>query len=143
MVIFIYTTLILILGLTNKLSQSISGEYGIGQLTIDLPLIVLTYLGLVAIWGRAKQKRYFSESFWRVYFIVLMASLILVPIVDPTIQSMMQDVGVSTTMAAYSVMIGLLLPYYWGLYSYAYGHSRVWATPSKRFNSVAGKARVD
>ena len=128
MLIFIYTLLILILGLANKLFQSLSGDYGIGELTTDLPLILLTYLGLIAIWGRAKQKRYFSEFFWRVYFVVLMVSLIVVPIFNPTIQSMVQEFGRPAAIAAYSVMIIVLVPYYWGLYEYAYGKRRIWAS---------------
>ncbi|MEX0739539.1 MAG: hypothetical protein WD071_09365 [Pseudohongiella sp.] len=127
MLIFIYTTLILILGLTNKVMQSLSGDYGISQLTTDLPLILLTYFGLVAIWGRAKQQRFFSEFCWRVYFVLLMVSLILVPVFDPGIQSMMQELGGPTAIVAYSVTIVVLAPYYWGLFSYAYGQKRIWA----------------
>jgi len=128
MLIFIYTTLILVAGLANKLFQSFSGQYGPGNLITDLPLVILTYFGLIALLGRAKRKRYFSESFWRAYFVLLMASVILVPILDPTIQSMTREFGVPMALGAYGVMVILLLPYYWGVYSYAYGKSCVWAS---------------
>lgn len=128
MVTFFYTTLILCIGLGNKLIQGISGEYAASDLILDLPLIVFTYFGLIALWGRAKQKRYFSEAFWRIYFIALMASLIVLPVLDPSIRLLMHEFGLATALAAYAVMVVILMPYYWALYSYAYGKKRVWLT---------------
>lgn len=128
MIIFIYTTLILCLGIANKLLQGISGEYGMNELLTDLPIIFLTYFGLVAVWGRAKRKRYLSESFWRVYFVIIMASAFVIPVFDQNIRSIIEEFGMSVAVAAYAATVILLIPYYWALYSYSFGKGRVWAS---------------
>ncbi|WP_394392089.1 hypothetical protein [Shewanella woodyi] len=126
MFIFFYTLLIVLAGLGNKTFQYISGDYELSNFLFDLPLITLTYFGLIAIWGRAKNLRYFSENFWRAYFVVIMLSIIVLPFFETGIQNMINEFGSLQAMLAYSVMTLVMLPYYWGLYSYSFGSNRTW-----------------
>ena len=128
MYILIYTLLILCMGLGNKIMQAFSGEYGILSFSLDLPMIVFTYFGLIALWGRLKHAKYFTQLFWRVYFIALMLSIFIVPFFDSDIQAMIKLFGSTKTLIAYSVMVLLMLPYYWGLYSYVFNKNSVWRT---------------
>ena len=126
MYILIYTLLIVLLGLGNKVLQAMAGSYGLTTLIVDFPLIVFTYFGLIAIWGRAKSKKYFSERVWKIYFGTIIISVFIMPFIEPNIQVMVGEFGVAKATIAYLSISLIMLPYYFGLYSYSFGKSRVW-----------------
>ena len=126
MYILIYTLLIVLLGLGNKVFQTMSGSYGLSALLVDFPLIVFTYFGLIAIWGRAKGEKYFSERVWRIYFCAILISIIVIPFIDQNIQVMIGEFGVVKALIAYISISLIMLPYYFGLYFYSFGKTRVW-----------------
>lgn len=126
MLILFYTLLIFFVGLGNKALLSISGEYSVMTLMADLPLILLTYFGLIAIWARAKGRRYFSRRFWQGYFAALMLSVVLMPFFQPDLQSIVSQQGLTIAFVGYALMVLLMLPYYWGLYAYAFATDSIW-----------------
>ncbi|MFI2812471.1 MULTISPECIES: hypothetical protein [Microbulbifer] len=126
MIIFIYTLLIVALGIGNKLILGLSGAYQPVDFIKDLPLIVLTYFGLYAIWGRARGKRYISQRFWQIYFVLLVISVLAMPLLDKDIASAAQEVSVVQALVGYLVVSALMIPYFWGLYKYAYSASSIW-----------------
>lgn len=126
MLIFIYSLIVILIGLGNKLFQSYSGNYDLSAFVADLPLIIFTFFGLIAIWGHAKSKKYFSEKFWQVYFVAILISIFAIPFVEPSVQKMIAEFGTSKAIIAYAVTVVFMLPYYFGLYSYSFSKNRVW-----------------
>ncbi|WP_028114488.1 hypothetical protein [Ferrimonas kyonanensis] len=126
MYLFIYVVLLVGLGLGNKALQSLSGHYGLMDFVTDLPLIVFTYFGLIALWGRARQGRYLTASFWKGYFFAILLSIVILPFVQPELQQIMAEAGSLQMLVAYGVMSAVMLPYYWGLYRYAFRSPQLW-----------------
>ncbi|MGI2172268.1 hypothetical protein ACROAE_19105 [Shewanella sp. MF05960] len=126
MYIFFYTLLIVLVGLGNKAFQSMSGGYDISNFLSDLPLIIFTYFGLIAIWGRAKDKSYFSKKFWRIYFCSILLSILAIPFFETNTLNMIKEFGIVQALVSYIVMSLIMAPYYWGLYSYSFSSNRIW-----------------
>ncbi|MGI2174870.1 hypothetical protein [Shewanella ulleungensis] len=126
MFIFFYVCLIVFIGLGNKAFQLYLGDYELVNFIYDLPLIIFTYFGLIAVWGSAKHKAYLSERFWRIYFCSIMLSILILPFLQDSIVSMIDNLGFLKAMLAYALMTLVMLPYYWGLYSYSFSSKPLW-----------------
>ncbi|SDI63927.1 hypothetical protein SAMN04488540_102294 [Ferrimonas sediminum] len=126
MYLFIYVVILIAIGLGNKALQSFSGHYDLLSLLADLPLILFTYFGLIALWGRARHGRYLTATFWKGYFLALMVSIVVLPFVQPELQQLMTESGPLQMVLAYGVMSAIMLPYYWGLYRYAFRSPQLW-----------------
>ncbi|AQA19321.1 hypothetical protein BST95_14795 [Halioglobus japonicus] len=118
MYVFVYTVLILAVGVGNKVILFFSGEYDPRMLAFDFPIIALTYFGLIAVWGRARGRLYFTQKIWKTYILALIMSIVLVPIFDVNVASMIEQFGQVKALLLYSVTIFIMIPYYFGLYLY-------------------------
>lgn len=126
MFILFYTLLILVIGLTNKAVMAYSGSYSLSNFLTDLPLIIFIYFGLLAIWGRARNKRYLSKKFWHIYFIALMVSIVAIPFFNSDLKTLAMEESFAISYGGYLATVLILLPYYWGLYSYIFGKNNIW-----------------
>jgi hypothetical protein len=113
------------IGLCNKVFQFMSGQYELLTFIYDLPLIIFTYFGLIAIWCRAKGKTCLTNGFWKVYFFSIVMSIFILPFFQSGILSTIDEIGVLDAMIAYILISLVMLPYYWGLYSYSFSSNRV------------------
>ncbi|QJR80558.1 hypothetical protein CA267_007105 [Alteromonas pelagimontana] len=128
MILFFYSLLLLLFGLGTKLWQFGATAYLLEDFQFDLPLIIFNYLGIIALWGRAKKRKLGPRLFWKVYFIALLISIFAVPLFDDTLHAMAQQYGWLSVMTSFGISLLLMCPYYWGVFDFAF----LTATKGKR-----------
>src|SRR5688572_18389045 len=105
MVIFVYMLLLLLAGVVLRIHQFLGGTYNLAPAFLVEDVIGLTFLffGMVAIWGYARNKRYFSQGLWRAYFVLVVVTMPIAPLISPKYQEVAAEHGVGAMWGAYAL----------------------------------------
>jgi hypothetical protein len=84
-------------------------------------------LGLLALWALGLEKRIFQQLFWRLFFFIDASVCLLAVIFGRE-----YDLPLLWCVVLYVVSAAVTLPYYIGLFIYAFRSKHIWVAPGER-----------
>ena len=123
--IFIITTLLLSISVLAKVYALINREYShqpLLEVVQDIFDIVISVIGCTAIYYAAIGQSIGSQEYWQGFFIINVV-LVLLSYFSPKFKSLKVELGAVKTIKVITFNLTLSIPFFYGLYYYAFIHS--------------------